>query len=184
MNNMHVRHSWVCALIIFANCSKFAQGSGTLVDDLVQHWQKSKDLALAVAKAIPEDMYSRTAPGQEYTSGSQLNGIALANVLACTMTLKTRAPERFQSAFDRPMDSSKAGVIENLTQAFDYCVDGIRSMRDADVSQAVVYKGGRRTRFDILWDAYARTTFMLGQAWMFIYSKGLTAPEVGPSYDF
>lgn len=181
---MRVRHAWVCTLMMFANCSMLAQGSGTLVDDLVQHWQKSRDLALAMAQAIPEELYSRTAPGQEYTSGSQLNGVALFNVLACTMALQTRAPERFQSAFDKPMDSSKAGVIQNVTEAFSYCIDGLKSMRDADIWQTAVYKGLRETKFDIFWDAYARTNFMLGGASMFMRSKGLTPPDVGPHYHF
>lgn len=181
---MGVRYCWICLLVVLANFSGFAQGPRTLVDDLVQHWEKSKALALGLAQAMPENLYSRTRPGQEHTSGSQLNGIALYSVLACTTALQTRAPERFQSAFDKPMDSSKAGVIENLTEAFGYCIEGLKSMRDADVFQMAVYKGNRERRFDIFWDAYAQSTFMLGEASMFMRSKGLTPPEVGPEYDF
>ena len=181
---MCVSHHWVCTLLIFASCSKVAQGSRTLVDDLVRHWQKSKNLALSIAKAMPENLYSKTAPEQEYTSASQLNGITLINVLACTMTLHTRAPERFQSAFDRPMDDSKAGVIENLTEAFSYCIEGLKSMADDDILQMVGYKGRSATKFDIFWDAYAHTTFMLGQASTFMRSRGLAPPDVGPRYDF
>jgi hypothetical protein len=187
---MRVRHRWVCTLLIFANCSNVGQASGTLVDDLVQHWQKSKALALAMARAMPEEFYSRIGhereytPEQEYTPAHQLNGVALTAVLGCTMALQTRAPERFQSAFDRPMDSSKAGVIENLTEAFSYCIDGLQSLTDADVLQTAVYKGRRATRFDIFWDAYARTTFVLGGESMFMRSRGLTPPDVGPRYDF
>ena len=105
-------------------------------------------------------------------------------MLACTMALQTRAPERFQSAFDKPMDSSKAGVTKNLIEAFDYCIEGLKMMSDADVLQAAVFKGRRQTKFDIFWEAYARSTFMMGQASMLMRSKGLAPPEVGPRYDF
>jgi hypothetical protein len=74
---MCVRHSFLCALMVLASCSRFAQGSGPLVDDLVQHWQKSKDLALATAKTVPENLYLLKASGQENTLGGQLNGMAL-----------------------------------------------------------------------------------------------------------
>ncbi len=182
---MCVRHSFVCALMLFASCSMFAQGSDrSLVENLAQHWEKSKSLALAIAQTVPENLYLFKPPEHESTFAGQLNGIALADVLGCTMALHTRAPERFQSAFDKPMDSSKAGVIENLTEAYDYCIGGLKTMSDVDVLQTATYKGRRETRFDIFWDAYARTTFMLGQADMFMRSKGLTPSDVGPKYDF
>lgn len=181
---MDIKCSPLCALIILAGIPCFAQGSGTLVDDLVQHWEKSKALALGLAQAMPDGLYSTPTAGQEHTAVSQLNGVSLYSVLACTMALQTRAPERFQSAFDKPMDVSKAGVIENLTEAFGYCIEGLKSMRDAEIFQMVVFKGRRKTRFDIFWEAYARSTFMLGEASMFMRSTGLTPPEVGPKYDF
>ncbi len=182
---MRVRHSLVFALMLFANCSMFAQGSDrSAVENLVQHWDKSKNLALAIAQTVPENLYLFKPSEHEFTLAGQLNGIALADVLGCTMALHTRAPERFQSAFDKPMDSSKAGVIENLTEAYNYCIGGLKTMTDADVLRVAAYKGRRETRFDIFWDAYARTTFMLGQADMFMHSKGLTPPDVGPKYDF
>lgn len=182
---MCVRHSFVFAMMLFLSCPIFAQGSGrSLVENLAQHWDNSKKLALAIAQTVPEHFYSSKPAEQEFTFAAQLNGIALADVLGCTMALHTRAPERFQSAFDKPMDSAKAGVIENLTEAYDYCIGGLRSMSDADVLQTATYKGHRETRFDIFWDAYARTAYMLGQADMFIRLKGLTPPDVGPKYDF
>ncbi|MBV9265378.1 MAG: hypothetical protein JO061_04335 [Acidobacteriaceae bacterium] len=181
---MRIRDSFVCVLIFLAISPRVTQASETLVDDIVQHWQRSKALALAIANAIPENLYSQGAATQETTLDGQLNGIALSDVLACTMALHTRAPERFQSAFDKPMDSSKAGVIENLTEAFGYCIEGLKMMTDSDVSQMAVFKGRQRTRFDIFWEAYARSTFMIGQASMLMQSKGLTPPEVGARYDF
>lgn len=182
---MCFRHSFVFPLTLFVSCSMFAQGSGrSLVESLAQHWDKSKNLALAIAQTVPENLYLSKSAEHEFTFAGQLNEITLADVLACTMALHTRAPERFQSAFDKPMDSTKAGVIENLTEAYDYCIGGLTAMNDANVLQTATYKGRRETKFDIFWDAYARTAYMLGQADMFMQSKGLTPPDVGPKYDF
>jgi hypothetical protein len=181
---LQIRCPSACAFFMLASCPAFAQASGTLVKEIIQHWEKTKALALEFAEAVPENQYSATASVQPDSIAGALNGIALSNVLACTMALQTRAPGRFQSAFDKPMDSSKAGVTENLTEAFGYCIEGLNRMSDADVFQMAVFKRRRAARFDIFWEAYARSTFMLGQASMLMRSKGLSPPEVGPSYDF
>jgi hypothetical protein len=56
--------------------------SRTVVDDLVKHWQISKDLSLAVAKAMPEDDYSFKPPKAEFGFADQMGSIALFNVLS------------------------------------------------------------------------------------------------------
>jgi len=55
----------------------------------------------------------------------ELGALALQNVLSCSSALGTRAPARYQSAFEPPMDTTKTGVIMNLTVAYDFCIDGL-----------------------------------------------------------
>ena len=88
-------------------------GDKTLVDDLVKHWQTSKSLSLAVADAMPGQAYRPFKPSDsEWNFADEMGGLALVNVLSCGLAFHSEAPKRFQSAFDQPMDHTKAGIGE------------------------------------------------------------------------
>lgn len=178
--------STVCAFLkIFSpQCTGCAEdATKTLVNDLVKHWQISKNLSLAVAQAMPADAYSFKAPNVEWGFADQMGNLALVNVL-CTRALGTRAPEQFQSAFDRPMDSSKAGVMKSLTVAYDYCIDGLKQMNDTDLFKMAVFAGHLEPRFDIFWEGYAQSAYGLGKAEIYLRLEAITPPDTGPRYEF
>ena len=175
----------LCALCLCAGCLSHAQeASRTIADDLVKHWQISKDLSLAVAKAMPEADYSFKPPNAEFGFADQMGNIALMNVLSCVMALGTRPPERFKSAFDKPIDSTKAGITTSLTVAYDYCIDGLKQMNDADLLKMGVIAGRSESKLDIFWGAYAHATLGLGKADVYLRLKGITPPDTGPRYQF
>jgi len=160
-------------------------GSKTLVNDLVKHWQTSKGLSLAVAEAMPGEAYRPFTPSdREWNFTDEMGALALASVLSCSLAIHTRVPERFQSAFDRPMDHTKAGTMESLRVAYDYCIDGLTKMADADLLEMAVFAGHRATKFDIFWNAIAHATHRLGQAEMYLRLKGITPPDTGLKYEF
>ena len=147
--SISVQLTTLCVLCLCVGRPLHAQeAKRTVADDLVKHWQISKDLSLAVAKAMPEAYYSFKPANADLGFADQMGNIALINVLSCTMALGTRAPERFQSAFDKPMDSTKVGIATSLTVAYDYCIDGLKQMNDADLLKMAVYCGslGIQTR--------------------------------------
>ncbi len=181
----------VCALLILLSQTSYPEDAGkSRVNDLAKHWQILETLSLAVAEAIPEDAYSSKVPSAEadpHVRGPyEMGSLALANVLSCAMALGTPAPARFQSAFDRPMDSTKTAVTKNLTVAYDYCIDGLKQMTDTDLFAMAArgFKGHPATKFDIFWDAYAHAAHALGQADLYLRLKGITPPDTGPRFEF
>jgi hypothetical protein len=160
-------------------------GSKILVNDLIKHWQTSKSLSLAVADAMLAEGYQPFKPsGGEWNFADQMGSLALANVLSCTSAFHTKAPQRFQSALDRPMDHTKDGTMESLRVAYDYCIDGLGQMDDSSLFEVAAISGHRATKFDILWNAIAHATHRLGLAEMYLRSKGITPPYTGPKYEF
>ena len=59
-------------------CATAAHAQNTLTDQLLKHYQTSKDLTLAVANAMPEDGYTFKATPAEMSFGEQMNHIAAA----------------------------------------------------------------------------------------------------------
>jgi hypothetical protein len=183
--SMCMRIIALCALSLCVGHRLPAEdASRTIVGDLVKHWQISKNLSLAVTKAMPEVDYSFKPPNAEFGFADQLGNIALSNVLSCTMALGTRAPERFQSSFDRPMDLTKAGITTSLTVAYDYCIDGLKLMTDADLLKMAGFAGRSESKLDIFWGAYAHATHGLGKAEVYLRLKGIAPPDTGPRYEY
>ncbi len=184
-----------CVLAVFLTPGLRAQHSTQLdssqliISDLVKHWQTLKRLSVDVAQAIPESEYALKANEMDLkligTVPSELNGIALVNVLSCSLGFGVEAPPTFQSAFDRPMDATKANVIMNLTAAYDFCLDGLNQTKDIDLfKNNRVFKGRPANRFDIILGAYARSTLGVGVVSMYARSKGIQLPDMGPRFDF
>jgi hypothetical protein len=157
-----------------------------LVDDLVKHWQASKKLTLADAEAAPGDAYRPfNASSSEWNFADEMGGLALATILSCSSALHTKAPARFQSALDRPMDHSKTGTVESLRVAYNYCIDGLATMDDASLMEMAPFAGHPAMRFDILWNAHAHAIYRLGEAEMYLRLKGIiTGTNARASDDF
>jgi hypothetical protein len=180
-----------CALIFFFSHTLCAEDARKiLAGDLAKHWQILKSLSLGVADAIPENAYTPKAALVESDPSEmgpfELGALAVETVLSCSIALGTPAPARFQSALDRPMDSTKTAVIMNLTVAYDFCIDGLNQTNDTDLFKTSLrgYKGHPATKFDIFWDAFAHATHRLGKAEMYLRLKGITPPDVGPKFAF
>ena len=180
-----------CALLFFLSYPSCAEdASKILPGDLVKHWQVLKSLSLEVARAIPEAAYTPKATLAESDPGEigpfEMGALALENLVSCSVALGKPAPARFQSAFDRPMDSTKSGVIKSLTLSFDYCIDGFNRIEAADLFMLAPrgFKGHPAMKFDILWDAFAHAAHRLGKAEVYLRLKGISPPDVGTKFDF
>ena len=180
-----------CALIFFSSHTLCAEDARKLLaGDIAKHWQILKNLSLRVADAIPEKAYTPKAALAESDPNEmgpfELGALALETVLSCSTALGTPTPARFQSALNGPTDSTKSGVIMNLTVAYDFCIDGLNQTNDTDLFKTSLrgYKGHPATKFDIVWDAFAHATHRLGKAEMYLRWKGITPPDVGPKFDF
>ena len=159
----------LCALSAMVCQIAFAQDSGkTLVNELVSHWETSKALSLAVAEAMPDDAYSFQGAGApEMSFGGQMNHIAAANGSYCAAAIGTKNP------IGKPADETKATAIKNLTTAYDYCIDGLKQMTDADLQQS----GKRGTKFEAFWGGFTHAAHHRGQAEVYLRLKGVTPPQ-------
>jgi hypothetical protein len=83
------------------------------------------------------------------------------------------------------MDHSKAGTVESLSVAYDYCMDGLATIDDASLMEMASFAGHPATRFDILWNAKAQAIYRLGEAEMYLRLKGvITNLNAKAAYEF
>jgi len=162
----------LCALSAMLCQIAFAQDGGkTLVNELVSHWETSKALSLAVAEAMPEDSYNFKATEPEMSFGGQMNHIAAANGSYCSAAIGTKNP------IGKPADETKATATKNLTTAYDYCIDGLKEMTDADLQKKMKRGNGEVTKFELFWGGFTHAAHHRGQAEVYLRLKGVTPPQ-------
>ena len=148
-----------------------AQAPTVLVDALVKHWQTSKALSLAVADAMPEDGFSFKATPAEMSFGGQMNHIAMADENYCGAAFGEKGN------MGKPADDTKATAMKSLNTAFDFCIDGIKKMTDADLVKSVTMHGSATTKFELILGGFTHTAHHRGQAEVYLRLKGITPPD-------
>jgi uncharacterized damage-inducible protein DinB len=163
-------------LLVLAACCltaafTYAQDSNQLRNILVKHWETSKEFSIAVANAMPADEYSAQPAPPEIAFGAMVNHIALDNGFYCSIALGTKNP------IGKTTDNSKDAAIKNLTESFDYCIDGLKKMPEADLMK-MRGKGARQmTAFEAFWGAFTHTAHHRAQLETYLRLKGHQPPN-------
>ena len=162
-------------LLLFAIAglnSSYAQSpGGTLIPELVKHWQSSKALSLAVAEAMPESGYTFKASDAEMSFGEQMNHIALANASYCSAALGRKSP------LSKGDDNTKATATKNLGIAYDYCIDGLQKLSEPDLQGTVQRQGNSVSKFELFWGGFTHAAHHRGQAEVYLRLKNITPPS-------
>ena len=162
---------FIAGLCLAATQMVWAQDGGKqIVGEMVKHYQASKALSLAVAEAMPEDLYSFKATDGEMTFGEQMNHIAAGAELYCGVALKAKSP------LAKPADAAKPTAIKALTGAYDYCIEGLQGMTDAGLQKSMSTKMGEVTPFELFWGGFTHSAHHRGQAEVYLRLKGITPP--------
>lgn len=157
---------------VFASQIAIAQEGGkTLVNELAKHWEASKSFTLAVAEAMPDDGYSFKATDAEMSFGEQMNHIALANGNYCAAALGSKSP------LTKGTDNTKATAVKNLTTAYDFCIDGLKNLADADLQTTVSLRGTPMTKFELFWGGFTHAAHHRGSADVYLRLKGVKPPD-------
>src|SRR5689334_5071176 len=148
-----------------------AKAAGAEIDILVEHWKKSKDLTLKTAEAMPAENYDfkpfpeARAFGAEQQHMGQAEGFYLGNFG------KGAAPAAPRG------DTSKAATVKYLTELFDWSINTVGQLTNADLTKT--FGGGRgpmMTGLDLLYQAMIHTAHTRGYGEMYLRIKGVTPP--------
>lgn len=147
-----------------------AQAEGTIVEVLVAHWKKSKDLTLKVAEAMPAENYDYKpfaeagAFGREMIHLGQAEGFYLGNLG------KGKAPAAPAAT------APKEAVVKFLGENFDWAIGVVGQLTDADLTKSIPTRGGSTTAMDIVYNAMIHTAHTRGYVEMYLRNKGVVPP--------
>jgi Uncharacterized protein conserved in bacteria len=149
----------------------YAQDSNQLLNILVKHWETSKEFSIAVANAMPADQYSAQPAPPEKGFGAMVNHIASANGFYCSVALGSENP------IGKTTDDSKDAAIKNLTKSYDYCIDGLKKMSEADLMKTRGKAPRQMTAFEAFWGAFTHSAHHRSQLEVFLRLKGQQPPN-------
>jgi uncharacterized damage-inducible protein DinB len=153
----------------------------TIAPSIVDHWKKSADFTIAVAKAMPAESYNYRPTPEEMSFGHVIAHIAAANAGACATasgTQRLAAPAGLAEKLrDEKSDVDRETALSYLTATFDFCDKAVDSMTLAKLDAKVGPANRQMTGFEWLWSYFTHTAHHRGQAEVYLRLKGIKPPD-------
>ena len=144
-----------------------------VVADLLTEWEEQKETLMAIADAMPEEMFSyRSTPAQR-TYGEQIMHIATVNVkLLGLIGGQAQAP-----TFSADSTTTKAQILQALGESYDYGIALLNEQTGASITQ-VQEAGfmGQATRARIFWRLLAHSMDIYGQMAVYLRLNDIVPP--------
>jgi uncharacterized damage-inducible protein DinB len=147
---------------------------GAFLDSFQKHWNTAKELALAVADAMPAEAYDFKPVPAEMSFGEQIIHIAEANYFYCAYIADAKSPYP-----EPPKDAKieKAGAMKDLGASFDYCGKVFDGLDETKLSQ--MHTSGKRnsSTIETMMGAMVHMAHHRGQTEVYLRLKGITPPQ-------
>jgi uncharacterized damage-inducible protein DinB len=160
----------LCGTAAFAATDK-AESQSKFVADFLKHWENAKQLAVAVAEAMPAPDYGFKPNPDEMTFGEQMVHLAESTEGYCAFVADKK------SDFRAPTPVAPESAAKAVGASFDYCAAVIGTLTDAQLDQ---FHGEGKGRFDtreVLFGLLVHMAHHRGQAEVYLRAKGIKPPE-------
>jgi uncharacterized damage-inducible protein DinB len=146
----------------------------TLACDVQGDWERTRQLLIGVAEAMPDDKYNYKPTPAQQTFGERLMHVAQIDVkLLSTLGGKTPAPTLNAQA------ASKADVIAALRQSFDYGAAVLKEFNDQQLIERVTslpFLGPTASRARVVNFSMQHTQDIYGQLVVYLRLNDITPP--------
>lgn len=167
-----MRKTVLLAVALLAVSPFLSAASGNkFVQDFEKHWNNAKELAVAVANAMPEGDYSFKPVSAEMSFGEQMMHITGANYSYCSFLGGSKSP------YARPKDAAKEEIVKQLGESFDYCTKVFDGITDAQLDKTLGTGDRAVDGREVMLGAMVHMAHHRGQSEVYLRLKGITPPE-------
>lgn len=168
--------SKLCSLFLLVPLAVFAADESKPAShfsaEFAKHWLVAKDLAVAVAQAMPAESYDFKPVPEEMSFGQQIFHIAQANDSYCSAAAKSKSP------FVKPEKTdNKDAAIKALGESFDYCAGIASSMTDDQLNEMRPRGKSSVSGRELLLGVQTHMAHHRGQAEVYLRVKGIKPPD-------
>lgn len=155
----------LCALLAlpaFAAHSAYHQ-------ELLKHWQVSKEFTLAVADLMPAASYDFKPNAEEMSFGELMVHIGDANTRNFALVSGTQAVAK-------PAKTDKEAAMKFLAESFDHCIRSLENLAENKLDAMSGPEGRQLTGRERLWSYFTHTAHHRGQAEVYLRVKNIKPP--------
>ena len=153
----------------------------TLAGDILQDWGRMKQTMLRIADAMPEDKFDYAATPEQRTFGEQILHVAGGNVmllgfLGAEASGPSVDPQNLRT-FGYTV-TSKADIIQALSDSYDYGEAALREFDDADLLERVGGPPflGEPSRVRLVYFVIGHAWDIYGQMAVYLRLNGIVPP--------
>ena len=153
----------------------------TLSDDVLQDWQRMKQIMMGIADAMPEDQLGFASTPEQRTFGEQILHVAGGNV----MLMGFLGAEASGPSVDRRNTrtfgytvTSKADILQTLSDSFDYGEAALREFDDDSLLERVAGPPflGEPSRVRLVYFVIGHAWDIYGQMAVYLRLNGVVPP--------
>lgn len=157
---------WLTAQTVFAQMSKEKQ---------IAEWERAKVYTLEYLDAMPDDGYALKPTPEIRSFAEQMDHIADANYAFAAAASGKKSP--MEGSAEKMADQSKASVKKVVLASYDFTIDCIKGMADADFDKDVKLFGMDMKAGTALEKSFEHQTHHRGQSTVYIRLKGIAPPK-------
>jgi uncharacterized damage-inducible protein DinB len=157
-------------------CSQLAK-SQVKAADLVKEWERSKAYTREYMDAMPESGYALKPTPEMRSFAEQVLHIADANYGLTSAAIGSKSPFT-QGELEKTADKSKANVSKLVLTSYDFVIDNIKKMTEAQLDENIKLLGtfdmSRRTGLAKVFEHQAHHR---GQTTVYLRLAGVKPPQ-------
>src|SRR5688572_2663501 len=168
------------AMLVAAPRPVLAQGGAaaaaitTLSGDVLEDWDRQKELIVNAVEAMPADKFTyKSTPAQRDFAAQAMHIVGANQMFLGTLGGKTPAPTIDLKA------TAKADVVNAIRQSYDYGASVLREFNDAQLVQRVTppkFLGTSASRVRLAYAAMVHTSDVYGQLVVYLRLNGVVPP--------
>ena len=147
------------------------------VGDLVKEWERSKAYTKEYLDAMPESRYALKPTPEMRSFAEQFLHLADANYGFASAATGMKSPFG-QGELEKTSDKSKANVSKLVLTSYDFVIDNIKKMTDAQLDEVIKLFGNfEMSRRMALAKDFEHQTHHRGQATVYLRLAGIKPPQ-------
>jgi uncharacterized damage-inducible protein DinB len=144
----------------------------------INDWRRAKAFTLAYLEAMPKEKYNFKPVDSVQNFAQQMIHLAVVNILLVSMASDQEPPIPKWADFGMTASSqTKDSVSYYVTASYDYCINAIASLKPTAWGQKKELSGKKKTRFELLQNAFEHQSHHRGQTTIYLRLQGIIPPE-------
>jgi uncharacterized damage-inducible protein DinB len=138
-------------------------------------WERAKAYTKEYLDAMPEDGYAFKPTPEMRSFAGQMSHLADANFAFVAAAAGQKSP--FEGSIEKMADQSKAAVTKAVLESYDFAINSMKAMSDAELSKDIKLFGMDMKAGAALEKGFEHQTHHRGQTTVYIRMKGVTPPK-------